>query len=364
MPIRSLCITGGADRPTLETFIGMHRQGIALTVVCPAQHPHSALLEEAGIPTLDLTLDRMYDRAGIAALREALVRDRHHVVHTFNNRAVTNGLAACKGMDVRIVCYRGVVGNVSVLDPVSWLRYLNPRIDRIVCVCEAVRRYFLELWPAALRLPASRLVTIYKGHELEWYDDPPVGRDSLGVSKGAFVIGCAAAYRPRKGIEYLVEALERLPRDIPAELLLIGNMDAGRLTRRIGDSPVKDRVRRIGFRRDAPAVSGACDVFCLPSTAREGLPRAVIEAMAYGVPPVVTDSGGSPELVVDGESGIVVPARDAQALANAFEALYRDQERRLRMGSAARTRIATHFRNTETVRQTIALYEELVPDPD
>ena len=92
--------------------------------------------------------------------------------------------------------------------------------------------------------------------------------------------------------------------------------------------------------------------------------RAAIEAMAYAVPPVVTDSGGNPELVIDGESGIVVPTRNAQALASAFETLYRDPQRRQRLGNAARTRIATHFNNADTVRKTIALYEELVPDRD
>ena len=86
--------------------------------------------------------------------------------------------------------------------------------------------------------------------------------------------------------------------------------------------------------------------------------------MCYRVPPVVTDSGGSPELVVDGVSGLVVPPRDAEALAAAFEKLIRDPALRRRMGDAARERIEKDFRNEETVRQTIALYRELVPNPD
>ena len=101
----------------------------------------------------------------------------------------------------------------------------------------------------------------------------------------------------------------------------------------------------------------------MPSTKREGLARAIIEAMAYRVPPVVTNAGGSPELVVDGVSGFVVPPRDAQGLAKAIEKLYRDADLRRRMGEAARERIATDFRNEDTVRKTIALYEELVPNP-
>ena len=102
----------------------------------------------------------------------------------------------------------------------------------------------------------------------------------------------------------------------------------------------------------------------MPSTKREGLARAIIEAMAYRVAPVVTDAGGSPELVVDGECGFVVPPRDAGALAEAIGKLYRDPELRKRFGDAARERIGTAFRNEDTVRKTIALYEELVPNPD
>ena len=363
MPIRSLCITEGADRPTIETFVGIHRAGIALTVICPADHPNFERLDAAGVRTIDLRLTRNFDRDGIEALRDELVRGRYHILHTFNNKAVTNGLKASKDLPVKIVCYRGIVGAVSFLDPMSWMRYLNPRIDRIVCVCEAIRRYFLEMRPAFLRMPPERPVTIHKGHKLDWYADRPVDLKTVGIPAGAFIIGCTATYRPRKGIEYLVEAMEHLPDDIPAHLLLIGHMDAARLSARIARSPARERIHRIGFRHDAPAVSAACDVFCLPSIKREGLARAVIEAMAYRVPPVVTDSGGSPELVADGVSGLVVPVRDARALADAFERLYRDPALRRRMGAAARERIATDFRNEDTVRKTIALYEELVPEP-
>jgi glycosyltransferase involved in cell wall biosynthesis len=141
-------------------------------------------------------------------------------------------------------------------------------------------------------------------------------------------------------------------------------LEAEKLIRRIQKSPARDRIHRVGFVPNAPELSAACDVFCMPSTKREGLARAIIEAMAYKVPPVVTRAGGSPELVVDGVSGIVVPPRNARGIANAIETLYRDEPLRLRMGEAARERIGTAFRNEDTVRNTIALYEELVPDPD
>lgn len=360
MAIRSLCVTESADRPTVQTFIGLKNSGVDVTVVCPSDHPNNAVLQDAGVPTVDIRLTRNFDKQGIARLREELIRGDYHIMHTFNNKAVTNGLRACKGLKVKIVCYRGIVGAVGFLDPMSWMRYLNPRIDRIVCVAEAIRRHFLEMKPAILRMPATRPVTIHKGHVLDWYDAEPADLSKFEIPENAFVICCTANYRPRKGIDFLVDAIERLPDDIPAHLLLVGHMDADKLTARIEASPIGERIHRVGYRNDAPALSAACDVFCLPSTKREGLARAIIEAMAYRIPPVVTDSGGSPELVVDGVSGLVVPPRDAQALADAIEKLYRDPQLRVRMGNAARERIATNFRNEDTVRKTIALYEELV----
>lgn len=364
MAIRSLCVTDSADRPTVASFIGLHDAGIEVTVVCPSDHPNSQTLLDAGVPTVDIRLPRNFDKAGIDALRQELVRGRYHIMHTFNNKAVSNGLRACKGLPVKIVCYRGIVGAVGFLDPMSWMRYLNPRIDRIVCVADAIRRHFLEMRPAFLRMPATRPVTIHKGHRLEWYDATLADLAEFGIPKDAFVVGCTANYRPRKGIDFLIDAIEALPKDIPAHLLLVGHMDAAKLSRRIEASLVGERIHRVGFRTDAPAISAACDIFCLPSTKREGLARSVIEAMAYRVPPIVTDSGGSPELVVNNESGFVVPPRDAQAIGNAIETLYRDPALRKRMGDAARDRIGTHFRNEDTVSKTIALYEELVPDPD
>lgn len=363
-PIRVLCVNDdreqSGDLPTGATFVGLHRAGVALTVVCPPEHPHYALLVREGIPTIDIAIGKNVDRGAIRALRAELVRGRYDIVHTYNNKAISNVLIAARKLPVKIVAYRGIVGAVGFLDPMSWMRYLNPRIDRIVCVAEAVRQHFLDMRPKFLRMPPERPVTIHKGHDLAWYTDEPADLRAEGIPEGAFVIACVANYRPRKGIEVLVEAIERLPDRIPAHLLLVGRMNAEKLTRRIDASPAAGRIHRLGFRADAPALAAASDVFCLPSLRREGLARSLIEAMVYRVPPIVTASGGSPELVVDGHCGLVVPVNDSQAIADAIERLYRDPAYRRRLGDAARTRIATRFRHEDTVARTLALYESLV----
>ncbi len=361
MNIKALCITQDLDRPSIATFIGLKRAGIDLSVVCPRGVPGPETLTEEKIKLVDISFKRRLDRAAIRALRMELIAGEYDILHVFSNKALQNGLLATKGLPIRFVAYRGIVGNVSFWSPVSWMRFLNPRIDRIVCVADAVRNYFLEMRPAFLRLPEAKLVRIYKGHDLQWYSAEPADLSRLGIPGEAFVITVVANYRPRKGIEVLVDAFESLPSTWPVHLLLVGRMDASRLQKRITKSPAADRIHCVGQRDDAPALTAASDVFVLPSVKREGLARSLIEAMAYRRPVIATNCGGSPELVVDGESGIVVPVRDSLAIARAITKLYNDPVLRERLGNAAQTRIGKHFRIEDTIKQTIALYQTLVP---
>jgi glycosyltransferase involved in cell wall biosynthesis len=343
----------------------LKRAGIDLTVVCPPGAADArAALASAGVRLLDLPLRGRFDRAGTRRLREELASGGYDILHVFSNRPLESGIVAVRGLPVRLIAYRGIVGNVSFFSPVSWLRFLNPRIDRIVCVCNAVRDYFLAMRPAFLRMPATRPVTIYKGHSLDWYTASPADLAQVGIPPGAFVVVCVANYRPRKGIELLVDALAMLPRDWPVHLLLVGRMDAPSLRRRIDGSPARERIHSPGHRRDAPELVAACDAFVLPSIKREGLARSLIEAMAYGVAPIVTDCGGSPEVVLDGQCGLVVPASDVAAFATAIVRYYEYPALRKRLGAAARERIDKDFRIERTIERTLALYGELAAADD
>ncbi len=358
MSIRVLFITEDPDRPTVAIIIGMHGAGIGLCVVSTRSDTANAALANTGVPLVDIAVAGQAGSGGVRRLRTELMRGRYDILHLAGNRALRHGLRAARGLPVRIVAYRGIVGNVSFFNPVSWTRFLNPRIDRIVCVAEAVRKHFLSMRPAILRMSAERLVTIHKGHSLEWYTEPPADLRALGIPGEAFSVACVANYRPRKGIELLVDAMAELPGDV--HLLLVGNMNASALDRRIAASPAASRIHRPGYRTDAPSIAAACDAAVLPSVKREGLPRSVIEAMAYATPPIVTDCGGSPELVVDGVSGLVVPPRESGAIGRAIRRLYDDPGLRKRLGTGARERIRKQFRVEDTIERTMELYRDLV----
>jgi glycosyltransferase involved in cell wall biosynthesis len=354
--MRVLCITNHSDRPEAETIIGLKNLGVEIQVLCPASAPHFQRFSEAGVPVTDFTLRRRFDLRGIRFIRHFLPDHRIDILHLFNNRAVSNGILAARKRAVKIIAYRGIVANVSFLNPGSWVTYLHPRVDRIICVSEAVRLFFLNMKMLRLRFPPEKPVTVYKGHDLSWYKDPPGDLSQFGIPEGAFVVGCTGRFRARKGIHVLIEAMKHISQTLRVHLLLIGDMDTPKLHRLIRKSPHPNRIHLAGHRSDAPALQAACQVIALSALRREGLPKVVIEAMAYAVPPIVTDSGGSPELVEDGISGIIVRAGDAKQIAEAVLTLYHNPERRIVMGRNARMRIENFFRIETTIAQTLDVY--------
>ena len=209
----------------------------------------------------------------------------------------------------------------------------------------------------------KKFITIHKGHELSWYQDPQTDLSQFGIPSKAFVVGFTGRDRPHKGIEVLVEAINLLPTDIDVHLLLIGKMERKVLMNKIADSPKKNNIHLAGYRHDAPQIAASCSVFALPSLAREGLPRAVIEAMAYGTPALVSDAGGNPELIKQGECGYALPAGNAKKLSEAILELYNDPGKLKKMGVAAQKQINENFNNRQTVKKTIALYQDVIKNP-
>ena len=297
--------------------------------------------------------------AAFARLRAELSQGGYDILHVFGNRALRNGLLAARGLPVRLVAYRGIVGNVSFSTRSPGCVFLNPRIDCIVCVADAVRTTSSTMRPAMLRLPAARLVTIHKGHSPDWYTEPPADLRAFGIPPDAFVVGCVANYRPRKGIERLVEAMADLPADV--HLLLVGRMEARALDGTIAANPARAA-------NPSNRLPGGRTVTCGGLRCR----RAAFHQTGGAAP--IGDRGHGlrygahrhrrrrqPGVAwVDGVSGLVVPPDDAGAIRRAVRRLYDDPALRERLGEAARERIRTCFRIEDTVERTVELYRRLV----
>ena len=354
-------MAGYSDRPEAETFIGLKRAGVDVAMMCPEEAPNFARLEAGGVEMRPFKMRSRCDLGAQAVIAKWLRERKTDILHLLTNQAVNNGLVASWGLPVKVVTYRGIVGNVSYYYPVSYTTHLSPGVDRVVCVSEAVRDYFVSGSFLGMRWPAERFVTIYKGHDVSWYDSPATDLREFGVPDDAFVVGCVANVRPRKGVEVLVESARELTQIPKLHFLLVGEgMDRPPVSDAIAQSPLRDRFHTVGFRWDAPSLMAPCQVSVLPALRREGLPKTVIESMVYECAPIVTNTGGNAELIEEGISGYVLPPGDPHALAAAIERLARDPAKCREVGRNARQRIMDHFHISATVDQTLRMYAELV----
>jgi glycosyltransferase involved in cell wall biosynthesis len=357
--ISSYTDTWNSVRPEAEIFIGMAKLGADVTLMTEGDAEYVPRFKENGVKIIDFHPKKKFQWSAIKRIRAELKRGQYDAVYMFNNKAITNGLFASIGLPVKTVSYRGQTGNIYWYDPTSYLTHLHPRLNAIICVAKAVRN---DLYKHS-RLPKDHIVTVYKGHSLDWYQDQPADLSEFNIPADAFVVGCIANDRPRKGLPTLLQASQRLPKDSNIHFLLVGNgMDSEHIASLIQASPMRERIHVAGHRKDAPALIAACSASVLPSIKREGLPKTVIEAMAYGIAPIVSNTGGSAELIEDGLSGIEVQPGDVDAIATAIETLWRDPELCERMGRAARERIAQNFSTEQSAKDTLQFLNDWVAE--
>jgi len=353
--MRVLILTGQSDRSEIGLFEGLKREGLELEIMAEPSSPYRPLMEQAGLALSPLVCSSKLDLRAIQAVRGRLRFKPFDIIHAFTGRTLSNALLASYGLNIKRVAYRGTCGHISRWDPSSWLTYLHPGLDKIICVSEAVRQYLLSRGVAQ-----ARLTTIPKGHDPIWYQTKRrPALQEFGIEREALVIGCAANMRPVKGVDLLLEAASLLPPNRPVHLLLVGEVRDAKILRLAAQMPPHIQVHLPGFRSDAATLMGACHIFVMPSRDREGLPKAVIEAMAQAVPVVVTEVGGLPELVRNGIDGLSVPKEDRLALANALQTLLGDEELRRRLGRQAQERIRSDFCIAKTVNQVLTLYQGL-----
>ena len=360
MTISCLVVTGHSDLPETHLIMGLYKAGIDIEVMCPRSAPHWDLLVDTGVSVFDLDLKGRWDREGIVQIKARLRDRRVNIIHAFNNKAVSNALFAAKGYDGKFIAYRGIEGNVSYYDPMSWTTYLHPRVDVIVCVADAIRRYFWNMKFLGFSMPVKKAQTIYKGHDASWYNAPAISLQQFDVPKDVLTIGCIVNDRPRKGLKYFIAAIDMLPKDLAIHFIFIGDVKNKDLLASIKQSSYSKNIHLLGVQKKAAAIIKSCDICILPAIKREGLPKGIIEGMIQNVAPIVTDSGGSPELIEHGKSGLIVRSASASDIADAIEKLYKDRELLASMKENAKVRIVTDFHTSKTVAQHIDLYKKLI----
>ena len=354
-----LAIGTTVDKPEAHIFQGLLARGVHVHFMGTPLPEHEAILRDAGGSITHHNFAHRFDLKGISLIRSVVRDDKIDLIYALSNRGLSCSILGLMGSQIPIATYRGTVGHLSWFDPTSWLTFLNPKVKKILCVSEAVAQYLRDI-----KVREEKIVTIYKGHDIEWYRSSPPPRSPFGLPEDAFVVGCTAMMRPVKGVDILIQSVASLLNDLPnLHLLLVGGIKDPVIERLLAEFPDKTRLHLTGYRKDATQLATLSDVTVMASKTREGFPKSVIEAMAQGVPAIVTNVGGMPELVGKGEAGIVVPPSDSAALADAIRSLYNDRSRARELGLLGQKRIQEVFNVRTTVEKMHDVFEGLVKAP-
>jgi glycosyltransferase involved in cell wall biosynthesis len=340
------------------------REGIDVKVVC-ADDGVAAFFRGKGIDTSVSPLAHKLDVAGARAFGR-LFGDAD-IVHTHDRRTglLVRTQARVRGRAV-VHTLHGLPEEIAAelgrtapsLPPgvsrvrTAWLRseYLRiesalGRLGVVVVPSDAMRGYLVDRG-----FPATRLRVVHHGIGLRTVEPSPI-REELPL-----VVGVVGNLEYWKGVDVLVEACGRLGNRIRLEVYGDGSLRT-ELERTAGRLGIDAHFH--GWVEDVPELLSRLDVFTLPSRA-ENAPLVVLEAMASGVPVVAARVGGVPELVEDGDSGLLVEPENVDALTRAIDSLARSPSLRARLGQRGRDRVATDFRPEDAAKSLVALYEQVI----
>lgn len=347
-----------------------------VTVVCrDVIAPHRARLERAGVRIVLIDLARLphpiRDLRTLFRLAAFIRRERFDIVHSHMSKgALIGGLAGKLARTPVVLNTAHNFGVLALRNPVlralfRWYDKILFRLtlDQLVTVSEYQKT---EIVAAGLVSP-DKVTTIWNGIDTgEILRRSTLGpsREDLGIAPNAVVVITVARLVWFKAIDMLIEAARRLAPRCCVRFLVVGDgVLRPRLEQQIHEAGLTERMSLLGERHDVPGLLALADIFALPSVS-EGMPIAIMEAMAIGLPVVATAVDGTPELVVDGETGLLVPARDPAAMAAALGRLIDDPNLRRELGVAGRERVHGSFSDKAMAAATNRLYVRLRQQAD
>lgn len=351
---------GGAENMVLSLAKGLRDRGHDPIIATNRPGWMTDRAEAAALPVWIETQRRALEIPWVLGLAWKLRRNRIDVFHSHEfSMNIFGGAAAWLA---RVPQVATIHGRHYVADAPRRIRAHRGLLGRgvpLVAVSDDLREYLagaFDLDRDALRLVHNGIAL--PGVDLAGPRNPGTSdrgvRDELGLSPNAPLLLCVGNLYPVKDHASLVRTLPELP---DATLAIAGRGEEEENLRRLArELGVENRLQLLGLRDDVDALLDAADVFVQPSKS-EGLPLAVLEAMAHGVPVVASNVGGIPEAIVDGDSGLLVPPNDSSRLAMALAGLLAEPERARQLGQRGRERVAAEFSVGAMVDRYIELYE-------
>lgn len=357
---------GGTERQLLELLRGLdaqrwrsrlicfRRSGALLSEVCKLGHDPREL-------PLGGSLMRVHTALVVARLARWIREEGADLVHCHDLYSVLLGVPAARLAGVPVLASRRDLGHHVTAVQRPMLRWALRNATRVLANAATVASQ-------AERedgVPAANIAIVPNGLDLARFDARARSLEApapLRVPGGPpVVLTVARMTYPAKGHDDLITAIPLVRRELDARFVLVGDgpreAELRRHADQVGASPA---LTFLGRRTDVPALLARADVVCHPAR-MEGLPNAVMEAMAAARPLVATAVGGTPELMKDGVHGMLVRPEDPAALARGIVGLLRDPARAAEMAAAARARIAASFTLEQLVARIDRLYGEMIP---
>ncbi len=345
---------GGAEKILSRCAAGLSRDKYAAQAAALQGRSQATAgdLRRAGVPAHDLGMGWKGDIRLVPRLVRLLRREHIQILFTFLFHPTVLGRVVgwfCR-VPVRISSERVMAWEGRGRRLLN--RWTVPLATHVVAVSEKVAAYAAR----EFRIPSDRLSTITNGVDLDHFR--PIPRDH---HTGPFVIGCTGRLHKKNDHATLLQAFARISVHRPAtRLLLIGSGPEERRLRTLADSlGVSSCITFLGEQPDVAPYLAQMDLYVQSSVA-EGMPNSVLEAMAAGLPVVATCVGGIPEVVVDGQTGLLVAPSDPSALSDALLTLLADRPVAQRFGRAGRARVEANFGEARMIREVEALLDCLV----
>jgi glycosyltransferase involved in cell wall biosynthesis len=316
------------------------------------------VLAAEGILAKAFFKDARFDVRLVLRLAKHFRTEKIDLIHTHHLGQLLYGGVAGKLAGARVIHTEHEYYTLNPLRLRRLLRVLSLLTDAVTAVAEPVT----EFLHTEVGIPLQKLITIPNGVDVPRFSAAkPIRRTSMGWEDSDVVIGCLARFEPEKGHAVLLEAFKQVHAHYPtARLLLIGDgTERGRLEQISSQLDLKGSVFFSGIRRDVPELLATCDIAVLASI-HEGLPIAILEAMAAGKPIVATRVGSVSQVVINGETGLLVKPGEAGALSEALRILVSDKVKRQCLGANGFELVCAHYSFDRTIGRYTTLYDKVL----
>jgi len=347
---------GGTELHILNLSEQLQKRGYDVTVACRPGRWVEERATAMGLPTVPIRVMNQHDWQDFGVLRSFLRERKIDVLHVhWSSDIVVPGYAALREhVPVRIMSrhmpypFKNRVG--------SFL-YSKILYTRLVTVSNSVRETLIKCG-----VPGDKVQVIHHGTDVEAFARITEGRSemraSLGIPEDSVAVGIVGRIAPEKGHAVLLEAFQKIHARYPLFLVIVGNGPDEELIRtRAAEMGLADKVLFTGFRDDVNNILNALDIVTVPSTWNEPCSAVVQQGMAVSKPIIGTRAGGTPEMVIDDETGFLVPPSDPDALADALARLSGDAFLRKRLGTAGKERVEELFSLRVMTDKIEALYQ-------